>query len=55
MLCREEEKDPRKCLREGREVTRCVTDFFGTVKANCADAFTEYMTCLDYSEQTFRK
>ncbi|XP_072020032.1 NADH dehydrogenase [ubiquinone] 1 alpha subcomplex subunit 8-like [Amphiura filiformis] len=55
MLCKEEEKDPRKCLKEGREVTRCVTDFFNTVKGNCAESFTEYMTCLDYNEQKLVK
>lgn len=28
MLCRWEEKDPRKCLREGRQVNQCALDFF---------------------------
>ncbi|KAI2659995.1 NADH dehydrogenase [ubiquinone] 1 alpha subcomplex subunit 8 [Labeo rohita] len=42
MLCRWEEKDPRKCLKEGRKVNE-------QIKGNCAESFTEYWTCLDYS------
>ncbi|XP_009567823.2 NADH dehydrogenase [ubiquinone] 1 alpha subcomplex subunit 8 [Cuculus canorus] len=49
MLCRWEEKDPRKCLREGRQVNQCALDFFRKIKAHCAEPFTEYWTCIDYS------
>ncbi|MGH0126558.1 UNVERIFIED_CONTAM: hypothetical protein FKN15_037849, partial [Acipenser sinensis] len=28
MLCRWEEKDPRKCLNEGRKVNECALQFF---------------------------
>eukprot|EP00061_Rhincodon_typus_P015877 g43799.t1 len=28
MLCRWEEKDPRKCLQEGKKVNECALDFF---------------------------
>lgn len=28
MLCRWEEKDPRKCLNEGRKVNECALNFF---------------------------
>lgn len=28
MLCRWEEKDPRKCLEEGRKVNECALSFF---------------------------
>lgn len=28
MLCRWEEKDPRKCLEEGRQVNECALNFF---------------------------
>ena len=28
MLCRWEEKDPRKCLEEGRKVNACALNFF---------------------------
>uniref|UniRef100_UPI00358DE609 NADH dehydrogenase [ubiquinone] 1 alpha subcomplex subunit 8 n=1 Tax=Myxine glutinosa TaxID=7769 RepID=UPI00358DE609 len=47
MLCRWEEKDPRRCLDEGRQVNVCALDFFRTIKSNCADSFTEYWSCLD--------
>ncbi|XP_026154148.1 NADH dehydrogenase [ubiquinone] 1 alpha subcomplex subunit 8 [Mastacembelus armatus] len=49
MLCRWDEKDPRKCLEEGRKVNECALNFFRQIKGNCAESFTEYWTCLDYS------
>ncbi|CAL8277901.1 unnamed protein product [Merluccius merluccius] len=49
MLCRWEEKDPRKCLEEGRKVNACALNFFRQIKGNCAESFTQYWTCLDYS------
>ncbi|XP_038845574.1 NADH dehydrogenase [ubiquinone] 1 alpha subcomplex subunit 8-like [Salvelinus fontinalis] len=49
MLCRWEEKDPRKCLNEGRKVNECALNFFRQIKGSCAESFTEYWTCLDYS------
>jgi len=48
MLCYAEEKDPRKCLNEGKEVTRCGIEFFQNVRENCAEEFTKYWKCLDY-------
>lgn len=53
MKCRIEQKDPRKCLQEGREVTKCGLDFFKKVKENCNLPFTEHWTCLDYNNQTY--
>lgn len=49
MLCRWEEKDPRKCLQEGKEVNKCALEFFRQIKLHCADPFTQYWTCVDYS------
>jgi NADH dehydrogenase (ubiquinone) 1 alpha subcomplex subunit 8 len=49
MLCREEEKDPRKCLGEGKAVTACTLNFFRAVKKNCAEEFTDYANCIDQS------
>ncbi|XP_072840612.2 NADH dehydrogenase [ubiquinone] 1 alpha subcomplex subunit 8 [Pogona vitticeps] len=55
MLCRWEEKDPRKCLNEGREVNKCALDFFRQIKLHCAEPFTSYWTCLDHTGgQEFR-
>ena len=49
MLCNKEEKDPRKCLKDGKEVTRCGLEFFSKVKKHCANEFTDYWKCLDRS------
>jgi len=49
MLCFDEEKDPRKCINEGREVTRCGIEFYQKVREHCADEFTKYARCIDYS------
>merc|ERR1711902_63335 len=50
-LCRHEEKDPRKCVTEGKDVTSCAMNFFRQVKATCAAEFTQYATCLENSSQ----
>ena len=47
MLCKSEEKDPRKCLEYNKEVSRCTVDFFHKVKENCYEAFTSHWKCLD--------
>lgn len=49
MLCYSEEKDPRKCLKEGKEVTRCGVEFFQKIKSHCAEQFTQYWKCVDRS------
>ena len=57
MLCYDEEKDPRKCLNEGKEVTRCGLEFFRKVKSSCAQEFTDYWKCIDRSghDMNFKK
>lgn len=49
MLCREEEKDPRKCLNQGKDVTNCSFEFFRLIKKSCHAEFTQYAQCLDKS------
>lgn len=49
MLCRQEIKDPRKCLKYGHGVTDCGLDFFKKVKNTCKDELEWYTKCLDYS------
>jgi len=49
MLCEQEERDPRRCLKEGRAVTQCGFEFFGKVKEHCFEDFTRYWKCLDYA------
>lgn len=51
MNCRIDTKDPRKCLEEGKNVTRCATEFFKKIKGGCNEEFTEHWTCLDYKNQ----
>ena len=51
MLCVKEDPDPRKCLSEGKEVTRCGFEFFGKVKQNCFAEFTKYFECIDHSDR----
>ena len=47
MLCRKEEKDPRKCLKYNKELSMCANDFYAKVRDNCAAVFTDYWMCLD--------
>jgi len=48
MLCRDEYKDPRKCLDEGKELTMCGIEFYQNVKASkCYNAFKRYAHCID--------
>lgn len=53
MECRIETKDPRKCLDEGKKVTKCALEFFRKIKGSCNEEFTEYWTCLDYHNQEY--
>lgn len=49
ILCRQENRDPRACIQEGKDVTRCSNNFFRQIKQNCATQFTQYAMCLDKS------
>ena len=49
MLCKKEEKDPRKCINEGKQVTRCGVEFFKLVRGSCATEFTAYAKCIDHA------
>ncbi|CAH1966090.1 unnamed protein product [Acanthoscelides obtectus] len=49
VLCRDELKDPRKCLAEGKAITNCALNFFRQIKKTCADEFMQYVHCLDKS------
>lgn len=51
MLCRKEEKDPRKCLDEGKAVTACSLNFFRKIKKSCLEEFSQYANCLDKSSR----
>lgn len=45
MLCRWEEKDPRKCLKEGKAVNQCALEFFRYVSA-FFESHAEYLILL---------
>lgn len=49
MLCRRELEDPRKCLKEGKEVTACGLEFFQKVKQSCRSEFEQYADCLEWN------
>lgn len=53
MGCRYGHKDPRKCLEEGKQVTKCALGFFKKLKTECNEVFTKHWTCLDYHNQEF--
>ncbi|XP_076756524.1 NADH dehydrogenase [ubiquinone] 1 alpha subcomplex subunit 8 [Xylocopa sonorina] len=46
MLCRHELKDPRKCLKEGRDVTKCALEGFQDIKKHCRDVFEAHVDCV---------
>lgn len=46
MLCRYELKDPRKCLKEGKEVTKCAIEGFQDIKKHCGSEFQAHVDCV---------
>jgi len=49
MLCRAEDQDPRNCINEGKEVTRCGLEFLTKLKKSCLAEFNQYAQCIDHS------
>ncbi|KAE9553617.1 hypothetical protein FO519_003162 [Halicephalobus sp. NKZ332] len=47
MLRRKELEDPRKTLKEGREVTACGVKFLQSLKKTCSDEASKYADCID--------
>ncbi|KAL2726967.1 NADH dehydrogenase ubiquinone 1 alpha subcomplex subunit 8 [Vespula squamosa] len=52
MLCKEEEKDARRCINEGKALTACALDFFKQLKKHCREDFEQYVRCLERSSGT---
>jgi NADH dehydrogenase (ubiquinone) 1 alpha subcomplex subunit 8 len=50
MLCKAEEKDPRKCLKEGRDVTNCGLSFLQRVKKTCRDEAEAFARCTEWND-----
>ncbi|KAK4884833.1 hypothetical protein RN001_001104 [Aquatica leii] len=49
VLCRNELDDPRRCIDEGKAVTKCALAFFRKIKKSCFEEFEQYVHCLDKS------
>jgi len=54
MLCKLEEKDPRKCLTEGKALTMCGHDFFNKVGATCKTEVERVGKCMEWSDRHIR-
>ena len=46
MLCRYELKDPRKCLKEGKDVTKCALEGLQDIKKHCRNEFEAHVNCV---------
>ncbi|KDQ15430.1 hypothetical protein BOTBODRAFT_108794 [Botryobasidium botryosum FD-172 SS1] len=53
MLCKQENRNPAHCLKEGRRVTRCATDLIEKMRANCAEQFEKHWQCLELNNQEY--
>ena len=53
MLCRHEERDPRKCLKEGMEVTKCGLNFVQEIKKTCRDEAEAFARCIEWNDWDF--
>ena len=47
LLRREYGNDPRKVLKEGRNVTACGVNFIREIRKKCVKEVTDYARCLD--------
>jgi NADH dehydrogenase (ubiquinone) 1 alpha subcomplex subunit 8 len=55
MLCKNNSQDPKKCLKEGRKVTRCAINLIEKLKENCNQVWENHYKCLDMKNQMFEK
>ena len=49
MLCKLEEKDPRRCLSEGKALTMCGHEFFRAVANNCKAEVEGMAKCMEWT------
>ena len=54
MLCKLEEKDPRKCLNEGKAVTMCGHEFFRKVGQTCKEEVERMAKCMEWSDKELK-
>ncbi|CAO3650454.1 unnamed protein product [Cunninghamella echinulata] len=55
MLCKNENNDPKHCLKEGRKVTRCAIDLITKLRENCDKEFEAHWQCLEQNNQELNK
>jgi len=48
MLCKQEERDPRRCINEGKDVTACGLEFLRKIKKSCAKELTSFARCIEW-------
>ncbi|TEB32239.1 NADH-ubiquinone oxidoreductase subunit [Coprinellus micaceus] len=53
MLCKNENRDPGHCLKEGRRVTRCAQDLITKMRENCLEQFNTHWNCLERNNQEY--
>ncbi|TFK29028.1 NADH-ubiquinone oxidoreductase subunit [Coprinopsis marcescibilis] len=53
MLCKNENRDPAHCLKEGRRVTRCAQDLLTKMQQNCMEQFAAHYECLERNNQEY--
>ncbi|KIM35163.1 hypothetical protein M413DRAFT_449872 [Hebeloma cylindrosporum] len=53
MLCKNENRSPAHCLKEGRKVTRCAIDLITKMRENCAQQFDAHWQCLERKNQEY--
>jgi hypothetical protein len=51
MLCKNEDRDPAHCLKEGRKVTRCAQEIVGKIRESCLAEFDAHWKCLENNNQ----
>ncbi|KAI7863304.1 putative NADH dehydrogenase 22K chain precursor [Spinellus fusiger] len=51
MSCKNENNDPKHCLKEGRKVTRCAIDLIQKLRENCGKEFDAHWQCLEKHNQ----
>jgi len=53
MLCKNEDRTPEHCLKEGRRVTRCAADLIAKMRENCLQSFDQHWQCLELNNQEY--
>ncbi|PKI85424.1 hypothetical protein MVES_000692 [Malassezia vespertilionis] len=53
MLCKNENRDPEHCLKEGRRVTRCAQDLVKKLGEKCGKEWDEHWKCLELNNQEY--